>query len=76
MAKVTKIKEMQQNAVTQGTRSGFMFQHIPCVDQLLLTGADKSVGLDLQVLELFARQLRQRWMLERYFLGIQNEGSF
>ena len=76
MAKVTKIKEMQQNAVTQGTRSGFMFQHIPCVDQQLLTGADKSVGLDLQVLELFARQLRQQRMLERYFLGIQNEGSF
>ena len=76
MAKVTNIKEMQQNAVTQGTRSGFMFQHIPCVDQQLLTGADKSVGLDLQVLELFARQLRQQRMLERYFLGIQNEGSF
>ena len=76
MAKVTNIKVMQQNAVTQGTRSGFMFQHIPCVDQQLLTGADKSVGLDLQVLELFARQLRQQRMLERYFLGIQNEGSF
>ena len=76
MAKVTDIKVMQQNAVTQGTRSGFMFQHIPCVDQQLLTGADKHVGLDLQVLELFAGQLRQQRMLERYFLGIQNEGSF
>lgn len=46
MAKVTNIEVMQQNAVTQGTRSGFMFQHIPCVDQQLLTGADKHVGLD------------------------------
>ena len=76
MAKVTNIEVMQQNAVTQGTRSGFMFQHIPCVHQHLLTGADKHDGLDFQVLELFAGQLRQQRMLERYFLGIQNDGSF